>query len=1184
MKTLTGLLKPAETCALRANDRAHRIGWICLISICLLTISSASSQTITVSFPDTAGMRGDTVEIPLYATSIRSSDSVLSGLFGITYNNSFVKILGIDQTGTLLQSASSVLFSPTTNNLAFALTSPLVGSGVLVKFRVEILVNSSSSSTQLGFSQAYFNEGSPGLSAGSGSVRAFAISVAPAYPSSIAVGDSLQFSVTGDVLPPVKWATSDTAIARIDTTGKLLGVAPGHVRVVVTDNRGLKDSTNLFQIYPLQFNSLTVSTPDTSQYQTLLFDLPVRVSDVTGLGVTSAAISLAYNESILHAVSVLASGMLPSSWAPPTSEILSGDVNVALAGSQPLSGSVVLFYVRFVVQPGASYTTRVTPSNVLFNESLTANDVGGLFTPILAPSIAVSSGEASFIVGDTSTFSATGGIGPYWYSVDQPTLALVDSISGLFTALRHGITRVIAHDSRGFSGSDSVHLYDFRFSIPSNVVYVGDSISVPITTAQSLTGKNVVSFIAHIAYDTSFIHFVQLATNGTLSQSYTNVANDMNGTITIASAGLSPLTGSGQLMRMLFRSTPAARRNMIDHLNFEDLSIDEPSALTPLALTNGGNLTFGNRAPVFVKFLPDTTLHSGVNLSFTYRAVDPDSDTVRYHLLSSPAGVVIDTTTGLLTWRPAQQGTFKVIVSASDGELSVVDTSTISVFGAVLQLSEKTLALGSIKLGQHIDTTVAVTNNGNDTLRITAITSSNPQFIERPTSLSVLPGRALSDTLRFAPNVLGPSSAFVVFTSNSSSSPDTVVMSGYGSGTPLVNLSATSISFGTVPIGKFKDTTVTITNAGNDTLKITSITSSHPSFSARPTMGSAASGQHFIDTLRFSPSAIGPASATLILVSNSTTSPDTIRVSGISAGVPGISFSEIGISFGAVKVNAYADSVITMTNTGYDTLRVFSTHVGTTTFSSQLVNAIIPQGQSATDTIRFTPSTFGVFADSLTVSTNIGVAYLSLSGSSPYPSISVFPDSVRFGNVGKNDTAPASIWVLNNSVNTLVLDSMYTASSAFRASITKASVPYQDTISITILFMPGNNASYFDTLFIHGNSLISLTKVSLSGNGTLTSVPIPLSGIPSKYALEQNYPNPFNPSTNISFSLPKQSNVRLSIIDLLGREVATLVDNEERSAGNYTVMWNASSFASGVYFYRLQAGDFVQTKKLVLLK
>jgi hypothetical protein len=88
---------------------------------------------------------------------------------------------------------------------------------------------------------------------------------------------------------------------------------------------------------------------------------------------------------------------------------------------------------------------------------------------------------------------------------------------------------------------------------------------------------------------------------------------------------------------------------------------------------------------------------------------------------------------------------------------------------------------------------------------------------------------------------------------------------------------------------------------------------------------------------------------------------------------------------------------------------------------------------------------------------------------------------------------------------------------------------------------------------------------------------------PSKSSLLQNYPNPFNPSTNISYQLPVAKHVKLVVFDVLGREVATLVDGVEEP-GYKSVMWDASGVASGVYFYRLQAGDFVQTRKLLLLR
>lgn len=90
--------------------------------------------------------------------------------------------------------------------------------------------------------------------------------------------------------------------------------------------------------------------------------------------------------------------------------------------------------------------------------------------------------------------------------------------------------------------------------------------------------------------------------------------------------------------------------------------------------------------------------------------------------------------------------------------------------------------------------------------------------------------------------------------------------------------------------------------------------------------------------------------------------------------------------------------------------------------------------------------------------------------------------------------------------------------------------------------------------------------------------------LPLTYRLSQNYPNPFNPTTKINYELPKNSQVNLVIYDILGREVKRLVNNEFKQAGRYVVEFNALNYASGVYFYRIEAGDFVQAKKMVLIK
>jgi hypothetical protein len=107
---------------------------------------------------------------------------------------------------------------------------------------------------------------------------------------------------------------------------------------------------------------------------------------------------------------------------------------------------------------------------------------------------------------------------------------------------------------------------------------------------------------------------------------------------------------------------------------------------------------------------------------------------------------------------------------------------------------------------------------------------------------------------------------------------------------------------------------------------------------------------------------------------------------------------------------------------------------------------------------------------------------------------------------------------------------------------------------------------------VHGDT--SLPVIGL--NNTCMDLPI-------NYSLSQNYPNPFNPQTKIKFAVPKATYTKLIIYDLLGREVTTLI-NSELKPGTYEADWDGSYFSGGVYFYKLMAGDFIETKKMVLIK
>ena len=101
-------------------------------------------------------------------------------------------------------------------------------------------------------------------------------------------------------------------------------------------------------------------------------------------------------------------------------------------------------------------------------------------------------------------------------------------------------------------------------------------------------------------------------------------------------------------------------------------------------------------------------------------------------------------------------------------------------------------------------------------------------------------------------------------------------------------------------------------------------------------------------------------------------------------------------------------------------------------------------------------------------------------------------------------------------------------------------------------------------------------------NGVVVTAPD--ENLVAKYfSLDQNYPNPFNPSTTISYNLAENADVSLKVYDVMGQEVAKLV-NEKQSAGTHNVQFDASELSSGIYFYKLIAGDFISVKKMSLIK
>ena len=198
------------------------------------------------------------------------------------------------------------------------------------------------------------------------------------------------------------------------------------------------------------------------------------------------------------------------------------------------------------------------------------------------------------------------------------------------------------------------------------------------------------------------------------------------------------------------------------------------------------------------------------------------------------------------------------------------------------------------------------------------------------------------------------------------------------------------------------------------------------------------------------------------------------------------------------------------------------------------------------------------------------------------------PEVIFFESVPVGDSSTISVDLINNSDDTINITSFYNSDSAYTVENPIPFIlPPFGTVPVNIKFKPFIDGYFKDYLHIRSDTDTSrIAQVLKIGGRTDSTISIIQDGNPQlTYKLEQNYPNPFNPSTIIRFQISTPEFVTLKVYDILGREVATLI-NAEKPAGTYEVEFTAKggSVSSGIYVYRLQAGKFSDVKKLLLLK
>jgi MYXO-CTERM domain-containing protein len=424
--------------------------------------------------------------------------------------------------------------------------------------------------------------------------------------------------------------------------------------------------------------------------------------------------------------------------------------------------------------------------------------------------------------------------------------------------------------------------------------------------------------------------------------------------------------------------------------------------------------------------------------------------------------------------------------------------------------------------------TVTLTNSGTAALTITSISVTNPVFaVGHTCGTSVAVGASCTINTTYAPTVVGTSSANLSIVTNAGTS--TIVLSGTGVApvvtAPMVSLSSAAQTFGVITTGTTSPAqTITLTNTGNAALSISAITLSNPVFTASHTCGtSLAVAASCVITTHFVPTVAGAASATLSLVTNAASSPNTVALSGTGAApvvtAPVVSLSSATQSFGVVTTGlTSAAQTVTLTNAGNAALSISAITLSNPVFTaSHTCGTSLAVAASCVITTHFVPTVAGAASGTLSLFSNAGSSpnTVALSGTGTAqavlaPAITLSPATgLNFNATVGTPTAAQTVTLTNTGNAVLTLTGITSSNAAFTVTNTcGTSVAVGASCTITVIFTPVASGQVQAGISIASNVSPSPPAIAMVGTGVAVGVPTAL--------LHWNNAAPFSFGTSVA--------------------------------------------------------------------
>src|SRR5271170_6194466 len=612
------------------------------------------------------------------------------------------------------------------------------------------------------------------------------------------------------------------------------------------------------------------------------------------------------------------------------------------------------------------------------------------------------------------------------------------------------------------------------------------------------------------------VSFGSVAVGSTATQSL-SVTNTGLGTVTIASAALTGTgitvvggnpagtigVGQSSTVQLQFAPTSAGAIN-------SSLTILSDASNSPLAISMTGTgtqagltiapsaLTFGN-VIVGQSGTQSVKLTNSGNSSVTINLATVAGTGFGITGLSLPT-----TLTGGQSISFNAQFT-PTAVSAASGTITFTDNApgspqVVSMVGtgvatnSSLVANPGSVAFGSVAVGSSSPQTITLTNTGNTSATISAISSSGTGFSASGLSipLTLAANQSTSFSAQFTPTTIGSAAGSILITSTASNPTVSIGLEGTG---VQGNLTANppSINFGSLLVGASGSVSVTLTNSGTASVAISQVSTSGTGFSMTglSAPSTLTAGQSTSLTAKFAPTAAGSATGSISIVSNAPGSPLVIALSGSgTATQPQLTISPASVAFGSVSVGSSGSQTVTLTNAGNATLTVTQATSSGTGFS--MSGASMPMtinaGGSASFSTIFAPTATGAASGSISIVSNApgSPAAIALTGTGIQGQLGATPSSVNFGSVAVGSTGSQTITLTNSGTASVTISAATASGTGLGISGLSTPLTLGAGLSTTFSaqFAPTSAGSMSGSISVVSNAPTSPLTIPLSGNAT----------------------------------------------------------------------------------------------------